>query len=106
MSYRVLFPLDIDDNNRYTLYDIALLAESLGVVGCHWWHGPLFACHTLEEGLKRAREILRSFEEGTQCPCNQERCRIVEHPNYFVKSAPIPLSNMGIKKKKKKKKET
>ena len=84
MTYRVLFPLDITDENTYNLYDIAIIPDFLGAVNPNWWHAHV-ECQTLEEGIKLGRKILNAYKNGKKCPCGQVLClRTKDLPKYYI----------------------
>ena len=92
--YRILFPLDINDENEYTTYDISIVSEGLGIVNSNYWHFPLQSQY-LEEGLKLAKRVLATFVKDKKCPCKGERCRLISLVKY-----PVGIAQISIKKGK------
>lgn len=85
--YRALFPVEINDSNKFTCYDIAIVPEHVGAISPHWWHAPINELNSPEAALKRARKILKALLEKKKCPCAQERCLAPYIPDYEVPGA-------------------
>ena len=89
-TYRALFPIDVNDENKYIRYDIAVLPYHVGAVNNQWWHAPINDIPTPEEAIKMARKVLEYLVKKKTCPCEQTLCRAPWFPDYDVKGSPKP----------------
>ena len=69
IQYRVVFPLASNDDNSVNEFGIAIVPDSIGIIGLQW-HSPLQQTwESSLDALIAATEVLESKTSGTLCPC-------------------------------------